>query len=115
VGPLEPNRAWKLTGLQAPQETVVTALVLGDTLREGKLGEATHARLVGSLQTTPQSSRDMARLPVGTKHHPTTAALGYSQSRRAKTVWTSRDFSDRGLEITASTSLGKEAFRAVWF
>lgn len=43
--PLKPNPAWRLARLQAPQETMVTAPILGETWREGEL--------IGSLQTTP--------------------------------------------------------------
>lgn len=54
--PIKPNCAWRLARLQAPQ-TMVTALILGETWREGEL--------IGSLQTTPAEQQGHSKSSHG--------------------------------------------------
>lgn len=87
--PLGPDCALRLAGLQAPQETEVTAVVQRNTQTDGEAGQAgqaAHTTLTGSLQTVLQDSRDSA---IGMEYCPTVATLLYSLQRQHRCVRTS--------------------------
>lgn len=84
--PLGPDCALRLAGLQAPQETEVTAVVQRNTQMDGEAGQAAHTMLTGSLQTVLQDSRNSA---IGMEYCPTVATLLYSLQRQHGCVRTS--------------------------